>query len=130
MSTQALVIGAADYARRLRVVLAPGSGGGLPRRQRDRWILLHAIASTFREDERLTEKAATERIQDFLLARAPRLETDAVTLRRALVDEGFVDRDPAGRDYRPSRRHEARVRFSESPPDADDGTPAEANGPS
>ena len=40
---------------------------------------------------------------------------DAVTLRRALVDEGFVDRDPAGRDYRASRRHERFVRFDEVP---------------
>lgn len=130
MAAEVLVIGADDYARRLRVVLSPGSGGGLPRRQRDRWILLHAIARTFREDELLGEKAATERIQDFLLSRGPKLETDAVTLRRALVDEGFVDRHPDGRDYRPSRRHESRVRFAEPDPEAAEGPAAEATGPS
>lgn len=130
MPIELVVIGADDYARRLRVVLGHGSGGGLPRRQRDRWILLHAIARTFRNGELLAEKAATERIQDFLMTHGPRLETDAVTLRRALVDEGFVDRDSNGRDYRPSRRHEARVRFAESPANMDEGPATEATGPS
>lgn len=105
------VIAAGDYARRLRVLLGPGNSGGLPRRRRDRWILLHEIARAFGPDDRLTEKEATARIQDFLLGPGARLEVDAVTLRRALVDEGFVDRVPAGRDYRASSRHERAVRF-------------------
>ena len=107
----AQVIIADECDRRLRAVLGPGSSGGLPRRRRDQWILLHAIAQAFRPDERLTEKEATTRIQDFLLGPGAHLELDAVTLRRALVDEGFVDRDPAGRDYRASSRHERFVRF-------------------
>jgi hypothetical protein len=100
-----------DYARRLRAVLGPG-GSGFPRRQRDRWILLHAIGRGFAPGDLLSEKDATARIQDFLVEHGTRLELDAVTLRRALVDEGFVDRDPAGRDYRVSRRHERRIRFA------------------
>jgi len=104
-------IAAEVYARRLRTLLGPGNSGGLPRRQKDRWILLHAIASRFGAEERLREKEATARIQDFLLGPGRSLETDAVTLRRALVDEGFVDRSDRGTDYRPSVRHQHRVRF-------------------
>jgi hypothetical protein len=100
-----------ESARRLRAILGPGCAGGLPRRRRDQWILLHEIAHAFRPDERLTEKEATGRIQDFLLGPGAHLELDAVSLRRALVDEGFVDRDPAGRDYRASVRHQRFVRF-------------------
>ena len=100
-----------EYERRLRVILGPGTSGGFPRRQRDRWILLHAIAQRFGLDDRLSEKDATARIQDFLLMRGSGLELDAVSLRRALVDEGFVDRDDHGKDYRRSRRHERRVSF-------------------
>jgi len=111
-----LVIGADFYASRLRAVLGTGGAWGLPRRERDRWILLHAIARRFRADESLGEKEATARIQDFLLAHAPARGLDAVTLRRALVDEGFVDRDDHGRDYRASRRHERRVRFDGAMP--------------
>jgi hypothetical protein len=112
-------VGAEEYARRLRALLGPGGAdAGFPRRQKDRWILLHAIARAFGEDERLTEKQATARIQDFLLGPGRRLGLDAVSLRRALVDDGFVDRDDNGRDYRASRRHERRVVFDEGLPTA------------
>jgi hypothetical protein len=108
-------ITADECDRRLRAILGPGTTGGFPRRRRDQWILLHAIASAFAHDERLSEKQATARIQDFLHGPGENLELDAVTLRRALVDEGFVDRDPSGRDYRASRRHERFVRFDDAP---------------
>jgi len=113
MSTDPIT--ADECVRRLRAILGPGSSGGLPRRRRDQWILLHAIAQAFGPDDRLTEKDATARIQDFLIGPGKHLEVDAVTLRRALVDEGFVDRDPAGRDYRASSRHERFVRFGGAP---------------
>ena len=101
-----------EYETRLRALLGrAASGRALPRKQKDRWILLHAIARAFREDERLREQEATARIEDFLLQSGRRLHTDAVTLRRALIDEGFCDRDPSGHDFRASRRHEAWVRF-------------------
>jgi hypothetical protein len=109
-TVEPVAITAEEYQRRLRVILGPGTSGGFPRRQRDRWILLHAIARAFGLDERLSEKEATARIQDFVLQRGSGLGLDAVSLRRALVDEGFMDRDDHGRDYRRSRRHERWVR--------------------
>jgi hypothetical protein len=105
------IITASECARRLRAIVGPGCAGGFPRRRRDRWILLHEIASAFGPDDRLTEKDATARIQGFLLGTGSNLELDAVSLRRALVDEGFMDRDPHGRDYRGSSGHERFVRF-------------------
>jgi len=105
-----LEVTAAEYASRLRVVLRKGSAGG-PTRRTDRWILLRAIAAAFPEGEVLTEKAFTGRIQDFLLGPGRHLGTDAINLRRALIDEGFADRDGYGREYRASRRYERRVRF-------------------
>lgn len=117
MSEAPLEITAAEYASRLRVVLGKGSGG-TPRRAKDRWILLRAIAGAFREDEPLAEKAFTARIQDFLLGPGRHLGVDAVTLRRALIDEGFAERDAYGREYRGSRRYERRVRFEEGLPEA------------
>lgn len=107
-------ITAAEYAARLRVVLRKGSGGW-PRREKDRWILLRAVASACRADGPLTEMAFTARIEDFVLEHGRHLAVDAVTLRRALVDEGFADRDDWGREYRVSSRHERRVRFAEGP---------------
>jgi hypothetical protein len=111
-----LVVSAAEYTSRLRVVLRKSSAGG-PTRRTDRWILLRAIAASFAEGEVLNEKAFTARIQDFLLGPGRHLGTDAINLRRALIDEGFADRDGYGREYRRSRRHERRVRFEEGLPE-------------
>jgi len=116
-ASEMVIVTPHDYVSRLRAVLGPGCGGGFPRRQRDRLILLHAVGRTFREDERLSEKDATARIQDFLLINGTHLDLDAVSLRRALVDDGFVDRDPSGRDYRASRRYQQRIRFEGEMPD-------------
>lgn len=111
-----LVVSAAEYASRLRVVLRKSSAGG-PTRRTDRWILLRAIAATFAPDEVLNEKAFTARIQDFLLGPGRHLGTDAINLRRAMIDEGFADRDGYGREYRLSNRHEHRVRFEAGLPE-------------
>lgn len=105
---------AVEYASRLRALL--GKGGvstSFPRRARDRWILLHAIASRVAPGECLSEVEATGRIGAFLLEWAPHWRMDRVTIRRELVDGGFLDRDANGRDYRRSTRHEARVTFGE-----------------
>ena len=111
-----LRIGPDQYARRIRALLSRGGlTNALPRRERDRWILYHAIARRFALGERLSEREADARIADFLLGPGHFLELDRVTLRRALVDEGFVDRDPAGHSYRASERHKRRVEFLDAP---------------
>jgi hypothetical protein len=109
-------IGPDEYARRIRALLSRGGlSNALPRRERDRWILFHAIARRFARNEQLSEREADARIADFLLGPGHFLEFDRVTLRRALVDEGFVDRDPAGHSYRASNRHLRRVEFTDAP---------------
>ena len=109
-------IGPDEYARRIRALLSRGGlSNALPRRERDRWILFHAIARRFTPGEFLSEREADARIGDFLLGPGQFLELDRVTLRRALVDEGFIDRDPAGHSYRPSDRHLRRVEFTDAP---------------
>ena len=111
-----VVIGPDEYARRVRKLLSRGGlSSTLPRRERDRWILFHAISRRFAPGDRLSEREADARIADFLLGPGHYLEMDRVTLRRALVEEGFVDRDPAGHSYRPSQRHRKRVEFLDAP---------------
>jgi hypothetical protein len=92
-----------------------GLSRSLPRRERDRWILYHAIARRFSPRELLSEVEANARIADFLLGPGHYLELDRVTLRRELVDEGFLDRDPAGHSYRASDRYRRRVEFLDAP---------------
>ena len=59
----------------------------LPRKRADRLILLHAVAQRFAGSSEWSERALTERIQDWLLGPAAFLDSDPVTLRRALIDE-------------------------------------------
>jgi len=111
-----LRIGPDEYARRIRALLSRGGlSNALPRRERDRWILYHAIARRVGPSERLSERDADGRIADFLLGPGYFLELDRVTLRRALVEGGFLDRDPAGHSYRRSERHRRRVEFLDAP---------------
>jgi len=100
-----------------------GPGGltvGLPRRQRDRWILLRAVALQFGPGERLDEVSATARIGEFLSLSGISWGIDRASLRRALIDEGFLEREASGADYRLSLRHCRRVVF-------EDGAPAVAD---
>ena len=54
-------------------------------------------------------------VRRHLAADGVRLSTDAATLRRALIDEGFLERDGRGTAYRRSRSFERSVRFVDLP---------------
>jgi len=110
MTTERITI--EEYESRLRALL--GAGGlrvGFPKKRRDLWILLQAIAERFRDDERLDEVEVNRRIASFLAERAPDWEMDRATLRRALVDEGFMERDAGGTVYRSSTRYGRMIAF-------------------
>ena len=80
----------------------------------DRWILLHCVSRRLGPQEELSEREANARIQNWLQGPGARLEVDFVTVRRALIDEGFWDREDGGTRYRRARRHERRVRFADA----------------
>jgi hypothetical protein len=111
MSDGPLVLQPADCARRWRALVTGGVGPGLPRRQADRWILLHEAAACV-GDAPLREVELNARIADWLAAAGPRVELDHVSVRRALVDEGFVTRARDGSSYARSAAHERRVVFA------------------
>ena len=101
------MITAEHYAK--RYVLWCGRGQSydqLPRRQRDRWILLHAISRQFSADDVLSEKEVNQRIQDWLLGPGSTMHVDRVSIRRELIDGGFLQRDPAGKEYRRASGYE------------------------
>jgi len=113
-------IQASDFAERFIILCARGGAGReLPRKRRDRWILYRALQSKL-ADGPLSEREVTARIQDWLLGAGRDFATDAVTLRRELVDEGFLARDDYGKAYAVSRAHERNVRFEEPPPDLEE----------
>jgi hypothetical protein len=105
-----------EEERRLRVLLGPGTAPGWPRRRADRMILLRRAAAELAPGASLGERAFTELLTAWLAGEAKELHVDAAELRRALVDEGFVERDRAGSAYRRSARHASRVRFASDTP--------------
>jgi len=109
------------FAERLiSLCVRGGAGRELPRKRRDRWILYRALQSRLVAGGPLSEREVTARIQDWLLDAGRDFATDAVTLRRELVDEGFLERDEYGREYRASRAHERNVCFEEPPADLEE----------
>ena len=109
---------AAELAERFVALCTRGGAGrDWPRKRRDRWILLRALQA--RLPSPANEREMTAHIQDWLLGVGRDFAVDAVTLRRALVDEGFLDRDDYGREYRVSTRHESIVTFEDPPDDLD-----------
>ena len=99
-----------EAARRLRALTSGGVGPGLPRRRRDQWILLYT-ASCALPSGPLDERSLNEMLKAWLVGLGPRVDLDHVSLRRALVDDGFIERTPDGGRYLRSRAHERHVVF-------------------
>jgi len=120
-SVQPLQIDAEMFGETVVRMLRPRHGRRpWPRKQVERWVLLHCAARRIAPGEALAEREVNVRLQDWLLGPADRLAIDFVTVRRALIDEGFWDRDPGGTRYRLASRHERRVRFAPELPDEAD----------
>ena len=95
------VITADEYAKRYLVWCGRGKSHDLlPTRRKDRWILLHAISRQFSPDEILSEKEVNERIEEWLSGPGKTMHVDHVWIRRELIDGRFLERDPAGKEYR------------------------------
>jgi hypothetical protein len=105
-------ITADEYRARIESLCARGGRHIFPRRERDRWILLHALSRRFRADEALSEPDVNARIGSWLLDDGASLECDAAALRRALIDDGFLERRPEGSAYKLSDKHQVRVTFA------------------
>ena len=101
-----------EYERRSRVWFADGRAyDHLPKRARDRWIVLHALADAIPGAGTLSEREVNQRIQGWLEGPGKSFFVDHVALRRELVDWGFLDRDAAGLEYSRSRRYQRRQAF-------------------
>jgi 4a-hydroxytetrahydrobiopterin dehydratase len=106
------VVPLAEAARRMRALSSGGIGPGLPRRRRDQWILLFSASCTLPSGP-LDEKSLNEMLKAWLAGLGPRVDVNHVSLRRALVDDGFLERTPDGARYARSRSFERHVVFEE-----------------
>ena len=75
----------------------------MPRRRRDQHILLKSVVLTLDPGGLYSEKELNARLKWWLANVGQELQVDHVSIRRYLVDEGYVIRDPAGMTYRPAK---------------------------
>jgi hypothetical protein len=89
-----------EFVERLCRVGADRAPRAFPRRRRDREILLRSIVMLLDPDRTYAEREINARLEAWRRDVAPAIETDHVTLRRLLVDRGYLERTADGRSYR------------------------------
>jgi len=94
-----LPITAREFEMRL-AVLCRGVDTRLPRKRRDRHIIFKSIVHGFEADREYSEALVNEVLKSWLTRVGTELNVDHVTLRRHLVDEGYLSRDHEGAVYR------------------------------
>ena len=83
----------------------------LPRKQRDRHILFRAIAQTIESRSPYSERELNGSLRDWVASIGLEASLDCVSLRRHLVDCGYLLRDRAGRLYSVRINGNDTVRF-------------------
>jgi hypothetical protein len=106
------IISSDEFKKRLGQLCLTAKTAELPRRQRDRHILLKAISLKFETDRSYSEPEVNRVIADWLNRVGQSLEIDHVTLRRALVDESYLMRTAGGTAYQVGRRSDEQFSFS------------------
>ena len=87
------------FIKRLVALCTSGGGRGMPSHPRDLQILLKSMALCFSSSNNYSEKQVNERLKVWLREVGQNVEIDHATLRRYLVDAGYLRRDKAGQIY-------------------------------
>jgi TetR/AcrR family transcriptional regulator len=88
-----------EFEKRLIELFAQGRISAYPRKRRDRHILLKSIVLTLEDEKDYTEPEINEAIKSWLTGMFDPQGLDHVSLRRHLVDEGYLDRSRNGSRY-------------------------------
>lgn len=91
-------IGRKEFEDRL-VAVCIGGDSSLPRRLRDRHIILASATLWMGPGAIYTEPEINEGLSRWLESGCPSLDLDVTTLRRELVDHLYLDRDDSGSHY-------------------------------
>jgi len=94
------MIGIEQFTDRLLRLGAASRSRPWPRKRLDRHILMKSIALTLDSSCEYSEPQINEALRTWNEQIAPAIETDHVTLRRMLVDYGYLERRPDGSVYR------------------------------
>ncbi|NQZ97819.1 MAG: DUF2087 domain-containing protein [Myxococcales bacterium] len=93
------VISPEEFVERLCLVGADRGPRRFPRKQRDRRILMKSILMTLDSSRFYSESEINEALREWNREVAPAIETDHVSVRRTLVDYGYLERTTDGRSY-------------------------------
>ena len=105
-----------QFNNRLETLCLRRGGRGLPKKHSDQHILFKSIILMLDAERDYSENQLNQAIEQWLEDVGQAIEIDHVTLRRHLVDEGYLIRDLAGMSYRVDR--EARGELFEPEIDA------------
>jgi hypothetical protein len=93
-------ISAQEVRSRLAALCLGGGRETFPRNHRDRAILFQSVLRMLPGEELLDAATVGAGLQRWISEVAPHMGVDHVTLRRMLVDAGYLARDDAGSWYR------------------------------
>ncbi len=96
-------ITADEFSQRLARLCLTAAGVDLPRKHRDRQILLHSVALCLSPDRFYSERELNREILLWLSEVGMKLEVDHAALRRYLIDDNYLERAADGSSYRRSR---------------------------
>ncbi|MCH7565649.1 MAG: DUF2087 domain-containing protein [Gemmatimonadetes bacterium] len=88
-----------EFSSRLVELCVNGRITGFPRRTRDLHILMKSVVLTFDAAAEYSEREVNEELRMWMADICPSFEIDHVTLRRRLIDEGYVERERDGSKY-------------------------------
>ncbi len=88
-----------EFSKRLTDLCVKSGISGLPRKRRDRHILLKSVSLTLDKTAEYTEQEIYQKLTDWLGEIGTSLRLDHVELRRRLVDEEYLGRARDGSRY-------------------------------
>ncbi len=88
-----------DFEKRIIELFAGKRLEGLPKRRRDKAVLLKALSLSLNSSREYKEAEINDLIREWLEKANASKRLDHVTLRRELVDEGFISRPRDGSRY-------------------------------
>ena len=88
-----------QYTKRLASLCLKSGLGGMPKDEMDQHILLKSAALLVGTGSKLTEKEVTDQLQVWLTQVCVIKNFDKVTLRRWLIDTGYITRNNNGTEY-------------------------------
>ena len=96
------LISRSEFEARLAELCLKSGLAGFPSKNRDQHILLKSVVLTLNETSEYSESEIDDRLIFWLSDIAQSIDFDHVSLRRGLVDEGYLQRDKSGTVYRVS----------------------------